>query len=288
MDKLGNKKIAIIGSGHIAFALVEGLIRSGVVMSSDIIVSNPSGAGLTKLQKKFGVEITKDNKLAVKKSNWIFLAVKPFVIKEVLREIKEDVKEKIVFSLAAGVDMRILRRSVEVNQKLIRIMPNIAIAVNKGVIGMFANDAILNVEKREVFRFFSLVGFVIEVKQENEIDLLTLLSGCGSAIVSNFITLYSVYGRALGLSKEISEEIVLQTFAGTIAYLKNKRLSSLQLQQSVATKGGITEAILSSLKKKNFEKSFFLAMERGRKKLASHLSSGKAKEILNHPPASIR
>lgn len=184
MDKLENKKIAIIGGGHIGLALIQGLINSGKVSSSQLIVANPSLSKITHL-KKHGVEITTDNRIAAVKATLVFLAVKPFVVDQVLLEISDLVKDKLIISLAAVVTIDKLINRVK-NTKVLRIMPNMSISCNQGVIGLYAKK-LTGQDKKHIRELLTCLGLVVEVKKEKDLDALTLLSGCGPAIVAQFM-----------------------------------------------------------------------------------------------------
>ena len=260
MDKF-DKKIAIIGGGHIGQALVEGFIKSGKVSGSQIIVANPS---LTKLAHlgKHGVALTSDNKVAVAKADLVFLAVKPLTTGLVLKEINSVLKGKIVISLAAVVSIKNLRKYAR-NAEIVRIMPNMAIACNQGVIGLFGSEK----NKNQIKQLLSVLGSVIEMEKEEDLDSLTLLSGCGPAIVSQFIEMLANYGIKIGLSAGISQTLALQAFKGTTAILENSKLLPSQLIQSVSTKGGISEAILTTMLEQDLEGNFSQAMNAGYIKL---------------------
>lgn len=261
MDKLENKKLAIIGGGHIGSALVQGLINSGRITGSQLIIANPTLAKITTL-RKHGVKITTDNRSAVKKADWVFLAVKPLVVDKVLLEISGLIKEKLIISLAAVVTIEKIKKQVK-NSNIIRIMPNMSISCNQGVIGFFTDKQ----DKKQIKQLLSLLGLVIEVKKEEDLDTLTLLSGCGPAIVSQFIEILVKYGVSKGLSSNKGHALALQTFKGTASLLEKSGISSDELIRSVATKGGITEAILSKLKQGSFQNRFIQAMNFGYTKI---------------------
>lgn len=249
-DILGNKKIAVIGAGHIGSAIIKGLINSGKIKPSNIFISN------------------KLNNIAiVKKADYLFIAVKPFSVKEVLKEIKSVIKNKIILSVAAGVSLKMLLSYTNKNQKIIRLMPNIPVSENKGVIGFITNKNVSHLKKNSIIKLVLLLGKVIEVKKEKDLDALTLISGCGPAISAYFINLISKYAENRGFSDNESIDIALKLFEGTINYLNNNNLTPFKLIDSVATKGGVTEVILSSLNKNRLNKLFEKAMESGNEKL---------------------
>ncbi len=256
-------RISIIGSGHIGTALAEGLTRSGI-HAQQILVSGPSARRSSRL-KKIGVQTTRDNVEAVRSAKWIFLAVKPTIVAEVVKEIESVVKNKVVISLAAGVRTAMLKKYAS-QAHIVRIMPNMPVAVNKGVIGHFSRDLAKN-EKKEFLLLLSGMGTVIEVKSERELDVITLLSGCGPGIVAFLITILANNAKILGLSEKAANLIAQETFGGTIGYLTHANISPEKLIKSVATKGGVTEAILTDFAKRSLVKDFALAIATGYAKI---------------------
>lgn len=268
MDTFVNKKIAIIGSGHMARAMVEGLVQSGEVSPSCIMVSNPSGTGLAALQNEFRIQTTKNNVDAARFADWIFVAVKPLVVKNVMEEIAEVGEGKLVISLAAGVSVELLHRYAgTTKQHYVRIMPNIPIACNNGVIGFYADVDVPRSEVAALCSFLRGLGGVIEVTDEKDLDTITLVAGCGPALVSHAITMLARFGTASGLSEKTSQDISLQTFQGTIAYLATSGLTPWALEQSVATRGGVTEEIIQSMDRRGFEKVFHQSLQAGYAKI---------------------
>lgn len=244
-DILENKIIAIIGAGHMGKAIINGLINSEKIKRSNIFISD------------------KLNNIAiVKKADYIFIAVKPFSIKEVFNEIKPFIENKIILSIASGVSLEMLSSYSVTSQKIVRLMPNIPVSENKGVIGYFANN-ISNLEKNNIIKLISLLGKVFIVKKEEDLDILTLVTGCGPAISAYFINLISSYAENQGFTQKQSDDIALMIFEGTIHHLKLNDLIPSELIQSVATKGGITEEILDSLNKKNINHLFEKSMKKG-------------------------
>lgn len=250
MDKL-DKKIAIIGAGNMGKSLMKGLINSGF-KKNNLIVSNKSG----------------ENENAVLKADWIILAVKPSIISGVIQEIKDMVQDKLLLSVAAAVSISSIEKySGNKNQKIIRIMPNIAVAYNQGVTGLFANKNVSSTVKKEVISLFSGLGLVVDLKKDKDLDTITLISACSPAIIAYFMEMFSEYGVVHGLSAKESEKIVLQALKGTVEYLEESNFTSSQLKQSVATKGGITEEIIKNLDTKNVALHFKESLDKGYNKI---------------------
>ncbi len=252
MDKLDNKKIAIIGVGHIGNSLFKGFVNSGV-KKENIILSNKSD----------------DNRKAARQADTILIAVKPLIVKQVLIDLKDVIKDKLILSVAAGISTDHIQRYLENDsQKIIRLMPNVAVSSNDGVIGIFSNENISDELKLSVKELLSKLGAIIEVKKETDIDNLMFISACGPAIIAYFMETLADNGRKLGLTGRIADKLVLETIKSTVNYLQKSELSFTDLQQSVSTKGGITAEILESMKKQQFEEIFAKSIQNGYSRLS--------------------
>lgn len=251
MDKLENKKLAIIGVGNMGSSFRKGLLNSGF-KSENIILSRRA----------------EDNKKVIAQADWILLAVKPLVVKQVLTQVNDLARDKLILSIAAGVSISNIKEYINnKNQKVIRLMPNIPVAINNGVIGMYSNKNVSWQLKNKVKIILSALGIVLEFEREEDIDSLMFISACGPAIVSYFIEMLSKNGQILGLSKKVSEKVALETINGTLLYLREADLKPIDLQQSVSTKGGITEEIIKSLNKYQLEEIFAKSIQNGYAKL---------------------
>lgn len=253
MDKLKNnmnKKIAIIGRGHMGKAIVSGLLNSGC-KKENIFVSNTSV----------------QNRTAIEKADWIIITVKPMIAKLIFADVSNLLRNKLLISAAAALSFTSIETSLKNNkQKIIRIMPNIPVSHNQGVIGLYANKRVSKREKAEVINCLSQLGTVIACRKEEELDAITIISGCGPAVVSYFINALINSATTLGLAKDIAETVALQTFLGTLNYLVVTKQTPIDLQKSVATKGGLTEEIILQFDEKKIADQ-----------LAESLSDGYAK-----------
>ncbi|TSD05338.1 MAG: pyrroline-5-carboxylate reductase [Parcubacteria group bacterium Greene0714_7] len=255
------KKITIVGGGHIGLALAMGLVRSGAVKGSQLTVSSRR---LSKIQhlKKIGIAVTDDNASAVAHADWVFLAVKPKLVGSVLAGLQGSIKKQLIISLAAGVTIKKLKSYAPNVGTFARIMPNIPIAHMSGVVGLFAGT-ISKTNHAELKEMLQVLGFVLQVKDERELEMLTVVSGSGPATVSFFIDALAHAGRELGLSQSTADALAKNTFKGTSAYMDVENVSAESLMNSVATKGGLTEAILGSLKESSVRRSIARALKVG-------------------------
>lgn len=230
------KKIAIIGAGHMGRALRDGFVRSGVARSH-VLMSDSS----------------RTNARAVRGARFVFIAVKPSIARSVITELRAELRGKTVISLAAGVPLAKLRVWAGRGVNVARIMPNIPVAIGRGVIGVYAPGNGDSMKK-----LLAGLGLVVPVKNERALETLTLIGGCGPGIAAYCIGLLAEAG---------GEEVAVAVFEGAVAHLNATGLSPHALMNSVATKGGVTEAILSTLEKKKTRAVFMSALAAGRKRL---------------------
>ncbi|MEK7571746.1 MAG: pyrroline-5-carboxylate reductase dimerization domain-containing protein [Patescibacteria group bacterium] len=244
-----NNKIAIIGMGHVGKALKQGLLSSGW-KQKQLLTSNSAA----------------ENKKIAEQADWIILAVKPNKIAEVVKQIALK-KEKVLFSVAIAVTTSHLKKLTTGEQKIIRMMPNLSIAYRQGVIGCFFREEISQTEKKKIQHFLQRLGKVIEVSEEKDLDAFSVLVGSGPAVVAYCIEMCIQAGQNLNLSKKTAQQIALQTFAGTVLYLQKTKQSAVELQAAVATKGGITEEIITMLDQQKVSDRFMQSLLRGYDKI---------------------
>lgn len=268
MDTSVNKKIAIIGVGHLGRALARSFLNP-MGGRNKLILATPHVTHLTDLQKKYSVEITSDNKLAAIKADIVILAVRPRVIKIVVEEIREHItKETIIISTAACVPLQLLDKYFQSEKvKVVRIMPNIPVAYSMGVIGWLANNNLSENEKKIITILLSPLGLLIDCNNDEELDKLGMISGCGPGYIAYFMNNLEKVAISYGFSAKQAKAIVEQTFAGTLKHLKETQLSTKDLVSAVATKGGITEEVIGNFNKNNFSVLLKESIDHGYKKV---------------------
>lgn len=268
-------KIGIIGVGHIGQAVLKGLLQK--ISPENFILANPRTDKLNELKSKYNIKITSDNIVAVMQSQIIILAVKPKKIKEVIEEIKPYLSEdKILISVAACITLEILEQYLgKKSYKVIRLMPNIPVNNNKGVIGWLINSKINKKEKDAIEKLVSFLGLSIKCKNDEEIDKLCMISGCGPGYVAFFMEALKEVAKEYGFNDEVAEKIVLATFSGTAHYLNDTPMKFRQLINAVTTKGGVTEEVIKHFKKKRYFENIRSSINAGylrSKKISINLS----------------
>lgn len=240
--------IGFIGGGNMAEAMIKGLLKSNI---RDIMVSEPRNDRLLYLKNTYNLKTTPDNKEIVKNCNIFIIAVKPQNIEEVITEISDLIsKDHIIISIAAGIPLSYLTSKLKTS-RVIRVMPNTPALVQEGISVLSMCECIHDQEMGVVRDIFMSIGKVM-VLPEKYMDAVTALSGSGPAFFALFIEYMIDGGVKIGLSKDISSELAIQTFIGT-AKLLESGISPENLRVMVTSPGGTTAAGLKVFEEKGFK-----------------------------------
>lgn len=245
-----NKKILFVGCGKMGSAMLHNLILNGY-KASDFTVIKPSKKNLIKGIKYISSasELSKNYQ-----ADLVIFTFKPQAAKEILSDfskVKITNSKTIFVSILAGKKVKFFEDILGKNAKVVRLMPNLPTLINQGISGFYLNKNITKSESLELLDFLNKIGKNIEVKKEELINSITAISGSGPAYLFLFIKSMIESAIELGLDKKSAEKLVEQTIYGSakIALLTDKDLETLI--ESVASKGGTTEAALKVLNKNN-------------------------------------
>jgi pyrroline-5-carboxylate reductase len=259
------ERIAIIGGGRIGEALLSGLLSSGW---TDIVVTSRRETRVAELHERHGVEATTSNTNAVRGAAIVVVAVKPQDIDALLEEIGPVLTtEQTVLSVAAAIPTKRIEARIADGVPVVRAMPNSPSTVHEGMAGIsagaHANDAHLALAEEVL----SHLGRVVRV-QEDAMDAITALSGSGPAYFALLAEAMIEAGILLGLSREISTTLVVQTMLGTGKQLRDEKMHPVELRESVTSPGGTTIAAIRELEQAGVRAAFLnaiqAAMTRGR------------------------
>ncbi len=260
------KKIAIIGGGNLGTAIAEGLLKSKFSKAADITVTKRNTATLKSLKDK-GVNITDDNSVAVKKSEVIILAVKPFQVADVLNGIKKELAaDKILISVVTGVLISEMESIVKKNIAYFRAMPNTAIAIQESMTCICSKDAD-NVTVKYVNDLFSTVGKVVTI-DEKLMEAATILAACGTAYAMRYIRANIQGGIEIGFDAATASLISAQTVKGAAELLLQKGSHPEQEIDKVTTPKGCTIAGLNEMEHQGFSSSLIRGIVASYKKIA--------------------
>ncbi len=254
-------KLGIVGAGNMANAILNGILRTGVVSPEKIVVSDIDDKKL-EIIKNQGVNTVKDNKVLFNNAEFIILAVKPQVAKVIFRDFEKIENLKII-SIMAGITKDTLKGFFD-GAKVTRIMPNTPCLLGEGACAVDASDFDSD-GKKLVFDIFKSLGKVVEL-DEKHFDAVTAVSGSGPAYVYTFIKAMIDAGCDMGLNDKISEELTLQTFVGAVKMVENRTTDIETLIKNVCSPGGTTIEAVKSFKENNLEEIIKDGMKRCEKR----------------------
>ena len=244
-------RFGFLGAGKMAQAILRGLLRSGLVRPEEILISRSSAEAVEKLTRELNVAGTTDNRILAARCSWIWLGIKPFQAAEVLPQIAKHLSPKsTVLSIMAGISTRSLRFHLGRGPALVRLMPNTPALLGAGITGVFSPKGTPPATRKTVEKFLRVLGEVVIVSRETELDAVTGLSGSGPAFVYELAIGMIEGGLRSGLKLEEARLLAAQTLLGAARMLQESGHGPEALIAQVVSKGGTTEAGLKVLRKK--------------------------------------
>jgi pyrroline-5-carboxylate reductase len=240
--------VALVGGGNMSRALVGGLLGQGLDRRL-VTVAEPAEATRAALERDFGITTTTDNAAAVSGAAVVLLAVKPQVIGDVTRALAPalQVRRPLVISVAAGIRAADLSRWIGAGPSVVRAMPNRPALVGLGATGLYAAPEVGASERELAGAVLSASGIVVWVPREDDLELVTALSGSGPAYFFRLAQLMAEAGTAMGLEASVAQRLAAQTLAGAGQLVATEQQPDLaRMASEVASKGGTTEAALNS------------------------------------------
>lgn len=251
-------KIGFIGAGNMATALLKGMLASGIVQASDVIISDKDDAKLEKLQS-FGVITTNDNARVEAVADIVIFAVKPNLIQTVANEMN-GFSQKIYVSIAAGVTVKFLESVLGDNKKIIRTMPNTPAMVGCGMTVLTSNPNVTKEEEQSVFALFESIGDAL-ILPEHELEIATALHGSSPAYVYMMIDAMADAGVRYGLSKVNALKLAAKAVEGSGKMVLETGIQPEQLKDNVCSPGGTTIAAVCELERTGFRSSVQSAID---------------------------
>ena len=209
-------KIAFIGGGNMAAAIVQGLLKQGHTEQS-IIICEPNAKRAEWLKSSFNVPVTDSAEVAVSFADAVVLAVKPQVMLSVIEPLAQTDASagKVFISIAAGINIALMEGWLGKETAVVRCMPNTPSLLREGATALFANGNVSDQQREQALAILQAVGLALWVNKESELDTVTALSGSGPAYFFLMMELMQQAGEKLGLSAEVSQQLTLQTAFGS-------------------------------------------------------------------------
>ncbi len=255
------RRIAVLGAGRIGEALISGLLSSGWRSPRDIAASSRRAERVAELAERHGIAATTDNVEAAARAALVVVAVKPQDIDALLEQIGPAIStEQTVLSIAAATPTASIEAHLASGVPVVRAMPNTPSTVHEGIAGLcagaHADDAHVTLAEEALAH----LGSVVRVP-ERYMDAVTAVSGSGPAYFALLAEAMIEAGLLLGLSREISTQLVIQTMLGTAKQLRDEGLHPVELREMVTSPGGTTIAAIRELESAGVRAAFLNAIQ---------------------------
>ncbi len=246
---LTDRRIAFIGSGIMAEAVIKGLTRRDLVPPSDIVASGPRPERGQALSEQYHIQAETANPSAARGRHIVILSVKPQVLPHILPELKGSIDANaLVLSIVAGAPIRVIADGLA-HQAIVRAMPNTPAQIGEGITVWTATHEVTQEQRAQAEAILSSLGESIHVEDESFLDMATALSGTGPAYVLLFMEAMIDAGVHLGFSRRIAQQLVLQTMRGTVEYARQSPRHPATLRNEVTSPGGTSAEALYQLEK---------------------------------------
>ena len=273
---LEKARIACIGGGAMAEALLGGLLASGL-KPGQLYATDPDPVRRKHLSAALGIEAGDDNDEAVKRGDVVILALKPAVISTVLDSLTGSAAERLQplwVSIAAGVSLAALETGLTHEARIVRAMPNTPALIRSGATGIFGNSAVSEADLEVIRALFDCVGITWQAPREDLLDAVTGLSGSGPAYGFAFLEALMDAGEAAGLPREAAEQLTLQTVYGAAKLALESDKTPSELRRQVSSPGGTTVSGLARLSDGGFAEAISAAVQAARQR-AEELGRGE-------------
>lgn len=253
-------KIAIIGAGNMGGAIARGMAQGTLVQAKDICVSNPSDGKLKALQADYpDMQVTNDNCQAVTGADYVIVAVKPWLMEQVLGSLSLKT-DQVLVSVAAGVDFAKLRSYAGVEMPMFRIVPNTAITHLQSMT-LIAAQGTTPQQNNYLIDLFNEMGVAMLIP-ESQIAATTALTSCGIAFVLKYIQAAMQAGVEMGIYPAAARRMVAQSVKGAAELILADESAHPSAEiDKVTTPGGLTIKGINELEHNGFTSAVIKAMK---------------------------
>jgi pyrroline-5-carboxylate reductase len=246
-----NKRIAFIGPGAMAEAIIAGLLRKKLARPENIVASGPREERGIELSQKYGIQSTTDNATAASEADVVVLSVKPQRLSEVMKGLKGVRSDALVISIIAGASMKKIGAGLK-HKAVVRSMPNTPGQIGEGITVWAASREVTEEQQEITRQILGALGEEVFVEDESYLDMATALSGTGPAYVFLFTEALIDAGVHMGFPRRIAEQLVLQTIKGSASFYTQAARHPATLRNQVTSPGGTSAEALYYLEKAGF------------------------------------
>ena len=247
MSSLAGARIATVGSGVMAEAIIAGLLRGNLVEPANVVASHPRADRRDALERAHGIRTVDSNAAAVEGADIVLLGIKPQMLGRVGREVRGRLQPgQLVLSVLAGATTRALMGHLG-HREVVRSMPNTPAQLGKGMTVWYATPDTSAAQRDQAATLLSALGHQIEVDDERLVAMATAVSGTGPTYV--FLVMEALIDAAvhLGFARHIAHDLVIETLEGSTLFAKQSGMHPAQLRNMVTSPGGTSAAALHEL-----------------------------------------
>jgi pyrroline-5-carboxylate reductase len=252
------QRIAFIGGGNMASAIIGGLIQQGLP-AAQVLVVEPFAEARARLKQQFGIDAEEHAGPQLASAGLVVWAVKPQTFKDAAAPVRAHAAAALHLSVAAGIRSDSIAAWLG-TERIVRSMPNTPALVGKGMTALFARAGVGATDKKRVEQVIATTGEFLWVDEERQLDAVTALSGSGPAYVFYFLEAMTQAGAEMGLSADQARRLAVGTFAGASELARASEEPLQVLRERVTSKGGTTYAALTSLEGDGVKAAFVKAL----------------------------
>lgn len=266
MTSSDNARIAFIGGGNMASAIIGGLLKSGRA-PGDILVLEPNADQRSRLQRELQVITLEAPGSVLQRAGTVVWAIKPQNFKAAAEANLPHIDKALQFSIMAGIRSDDMAKALG-TERVVRSMPNTPALIGQGIAGLYARPAVNAAERKEVERLLASTGRTLWVNAEHDLDAVTAMSGSGPAYVFYFVEAMMEAAVEMGLSEEQGKTLALATFQGASALALASPETPAVLRERVTSKGGTTYAALTSMEGSGIKPAIVKALKAAQRRAA--------------------
>jgi pyrroline-5-carboxylate reductase len=250
-------RLAFIGCGAMAEAMIAGLLRKKLIDPGNVVGSHPRQARREELHVKYGIEMFEHNREAVlaaapnasRAGSMAILAVKPQRVAKVLEDLKGAIhQDQLVLSIVAGARMQTIVDTL-LHTAVVRAMPNTPAQIGEGVTAWTTSGAVSEEQETQVRALLEALGKSVRVENERQIDMATALSATGPTYIFMVMEALIDAGVHMGFSRHVAEELVHQTMLGAVLFARESHKHPAELRNMVTSPGGTSAEAIYQMEK---------------------------------------
>ena len=254
-------KIGFIGCGNMATAIIKGILNAKVIEAENVNVFDVDTAKVDALKNERGIVKADNAKAVATNSDFVILAVKPNVLRGAIEGIDDEIKGKVLVSIAAGKTISFIEESLTHENKIIRIMPNINAKVSEACSAYCTNSLVEKADTDVIETLFSAVGTITPL-DESMFPLFGVIAGCAPAFSYMFIDALARAGVENGMAKSVALKFAAQTVYGSAKMVLEDDAHPYELIDRVCSPGGTTIEGVVSLQQDGFESAVHNAVNK--------------------------